>query len=111
MSIYPKLEDDTPEDFEKKIARLKKELTTNYNAANSSLKYNAHIDPYQLSSLEQGAQGQVEGIVPDSTLDTDEPVSNDPEDYVFMRDLNGKEWEVPINQVSRYENNGFERVE
>jgi len=111
MSIYPKLEDDTPEDFEKKIARLKKELTTNYNAANSSLQYNVHIDPYQLSSLEQGTQGQVEGIVPDSTLDTDEPVSNDPEDYVFMRDLNGKEWEVPINQVSRYENNGFERVE
>ncbi len=111
MSIYPKLGDDTPEDFEKKIARLKKELTTNYNAANLSLQYNAHIDPYQLSNLEQGAQGQGDGIVPDSTLSTDEPHSNDPEDYVAMRDLDGKEWEVPANQVSRYKNNGFERVE
>lgn len=59
----------------------------------------------------QGAQGQEEGIVPDSTLSTDEPVSNDPEDYVFMRDLNGKEWEVPVDQVSLYKNNGFERLE
>lgn len=112
MSIYPKLEDDTPEDFEKKIARLKKELTTNYNAANSSLKYNAHIDPYQLSSLEQGAQGQGEGIVPDSTLDTDEPVSNDPEDYVFMRDpITGKTGNVHKDWVQdAIDNDGLELV-
>lgn len=111
MSIYPKLQEDTPEEFEKKIKRIRKDLTENYNAANLSLKYNVHIDPYQLNSFEQALQGQGEGVVPDSTLSTDESHSNDPEDYVLMRDPNGKEWEVPANQVSRYENNDFEKIE
>jgi hypothetical protein len=108
QGIYPDLERDTPEDFASKLQMLREELDNAYEASNLSLEYNVHIDPYQLKDFKQNTQGQEENIVPDSTLDTESPNT---EDYVAMRAPDGQEWEVPANQVSLYEKNDFERVE
>lgn len=104
-----------PEGSIKILNRLSDKLKKKQDLYEKKLNLYEQDPGSNLSSLSILNSSQIpeqrEGIVPDSTLVTDEPNSNDSEDYVAMRDLDGKEWEVPANQVSRYETNGFERIE
>jgi hypothetical protein len=58
---------DPPDVFEEKLNNLTQEMAERYKASDASLRYGAHISPYDLQQLEQGAQGQGGDIVPDST--------------------------------------------
>ena len=54
-----------------KMSQSTQEMAERHKASDASLRYGVHISPYDLQQLDQGAQEQEEGIVPDSTLATD----------------------------------------
>jgi hypothetical protein len=57
---------DPPDVFEEKLNNLTQEMAERYKASDASLRYGVHISPYDLQQLEQGAQEQEKGIVPNS---------------------------------------------
>jgi hypothetical protein len=92
---------DPPDVFEEKLNNLTEEMAERYKAADSSLRYGVHISPYDLQQLEQGAQGQREGIVSDSNLN---------EKGVLMQDVSGEKYMIPANEVNDAINEGLEIV-
>ena len=50
QGIYPDIDIDSPETIAEKLKFIKKELSTNYKAADMSLRYNAHINPYEVDN-------------------------------------------------------------
>jgi hypothetical protein len=109
QGIYPDLERDTPEDFASKLQMLREELDNAYEASNLSLEYNVHIDPYQLKDFKQNTQGQGESIVPDSTLDTESPNS---EEYIVMIDPDtGEKKEVHVGDVEKAKSLGLQEIQ
>ncbi|WPX99985.1 hypothetical protein Megpolyxen_01899 (plasmid) [Candidatus Megaera polyxenophila] len=53
MNIYPNLDHDTPEDFERKLARIEEETQKYYDTANYALKYGIHLDPSELENFKK----------------------------------------------------------
>jgi hypothetical protein len=53
MNIYPNLDRDTPEDFERKLARIEEETQKYYDTANYALKYGIHLDPSELENFKK----------------------------------------------------------
>lgn len=101
--LLPSLSD--PADvFEEKLNNLTQEMAERYKASEASLRYGVHISPYDLQQLEQGAQGQGET--------TGSSESNNPEDYVLMRDpITGKTGNVHKDWVQdAIDNDGLELV-
>jgi hypothetical protein len=92
---------DPPDVFEEKLNNLTQEMNERYKASDASLRYGVHISPYDLQQLEQGAQGQREGIVPDSNFN---------EKGVLMQDVSGEKYMIPANEVNDAINEGLEIV-
>ena len=50
QGIYPDIDIDSPETIAEKLKSIKDELKHNYKAADMSLQYNAHINPYEVDN-------------------------------------------------------------
>lgn len=82
---------DTPQVFEEKLGNLMEEMEGRYKASDASLRYNAHISPYDLNHQSSNVEnnGQI----------------------ILMRDPNGMEYEIPANEIDEAMNDGLTAIE
>ena len=88
---------DRPEVFEEKLNNLMEEMGERYKASDASLRYNAHISPYDLS--QQSAQSE-ESTTSQNNMQT-----------ILMQDANGTQYEIPADEAANAANDGLTPVE
>lgn len=98
-NILPSLEHDRPEIFEQKIDNLIEEISANNKAATASLKYNVHLNPYDLKELENPKQ--TPELVNQPILETQ---------LIRMQGPDGSEYEIPANEAEEALREGFVQV-
>jgi hypothetical protein len=92
QGIYPDIDIDSPETIAEKLKSIKDELSTNYKAADMSLQYNAHINPYEVDNYNNN-QNAVEA-----------PKGGE---VVEMVDQSGEVYMIPQNEVEDALNSGL----
>jgi hypothetical protein len=92
QGIYPDIDIDTPETIAEKLKFIKKELSTNYKAADMSLQYNAHINPYEVDNF-NNTQNAMEATVGGEVVE--------------MVDPRGEVYMIPQNEVEEALNSGL----
>lgn len=92
QGIYPDIDIDSPETIAEKLKSIKDELSTNYKAADMSLQYNAHINPYEVDNYNNN-QNAVEA-----------PTGGE---VVEMVDQSGEVYMIPQNEVEDALNSGL----
>jgi len=91
---------DAPDVFEEKLNNLTQEMAERYKASEASLRYGAHISPYDLEKLENKARGQ---------MDETSELSN--QEAVLMQDQSGQQYSIPRDEVEDAVNDGLLLVE
>jgi hypothetical protein len=87
---------DTPQVFEEKLNNLMEEMGDRYKASDASLRYNAHISPYDLA--EQSSQRE------------ESPVPQNDMRIILMQDVNGMQYEIPAEEAENALNDGLTPV-
>jgi len=102
QGIYPSLEEDSRESFESKLKMLKEEIENSYKAANLSLQYKVHIDPSQVTNFEAKLKGEApeKEIIPSTNNES-----------ILMQDSQGKQYQIPTNEVNDALQDGLILVE
>jgi len=92
QGIYPDIDIDSPETIAEKMKSIKDELKHNYKAADMSLQYNAHINPYEVDNYNNN-QNAVEA-----------PTGGE---VVEMVDQSGEVYMIPQSEVEDALNSGL----
>ena len=92
QGIYPDIDIDSPETIAEKLKSIKDELKHNYKAADMSLQYNAHINPYEVDNYNNN-QNAVEA-----------PTGGE---VVEMVDQSGEVYMIPQSEVEDALNSGL----
>jgi hypothetical protein len=81
---------------------LKEEIENSYKAANLSLQYKVHIDPSQVTDFEAKLKGEApeKEIIPSTNNES-----------ILMQDSQGKQYQIPTNEVNDALQDGLILVE